>query len=230
MGLGQRVIGVIVSPAATYAAVAAHPRVLGVLAAVAITTALVAFAFLSTEVGQNAMLDQQLRVLESLGLNLPDQAYEQMEARLSQGRYYALANILVFTPVACGVVAGLMQLIFNVALGSDASFKQAYAVAAHSQVLIALQQLFVTPLNYARETMSSGTNLGIFLPMLDETGFAARLLGAIDLVWIWWIVNLAIGIGVLYKRSTAPIAWSLLGVYFVIGLIVATVTSLLSGA
>jgi hypothetical protein len=228
--LGERIIGVIVSPGATYSAIAAHPRAFGVLAVVAVTTAAVTFAFLSTEVGQNAMLDQQLRFMESFGVDLPDQAYEAMEARLSQGRYYALVNILVFTPIGCAIIAGLMQLIFNVALGSDATFKQAYAVAAHSQVLIALQQLFVTPLNYARETMSSATNLAIFLPMLDEVSFPARLLGAINLVWIWWVVNLAIGIGVLYKRRTAPVAWSLLGVYLCIALIVATVMTIISGA
>jgi hypothetical protein len=128
------------------------------------------------------------------------------------------------------VVAGLMQLIFNVALGGDASFKQAYAVAVHSQILIALQQLFVTPLNYARESMSSATNLAVFLPMLDETNFVARLLGSIDLFWIWWIVNLSIGIGVLYTRKTAPVAWSLLAVYLAIALAIATARTALAGA
>jgi len=103
-------------------------------------------------------------------------------------------------------------------------------VAAHSQILVALQQVFVVPLNYTRESMSSATNLAIFLPMLDEAGFLARLLGAIDIFWIWWILNLAIGLAVMYKLRTAPIAWSLLAVYFVLAVIFAAVRVAIAGA
>ena len=56
----------------------------------------------------------------------------------------------------------------------------------------------------------------------------ARLLGSIDLFQIWATVSLAIGLGVLYKRRTAPIATSLFIVYFVIVAAVAAVRSALS--
>jgi hypothetical protein len=108
--------------------------------------------------------------------------------------------------------------VFNAALGGDATFKQVYAVVAHSGILIAVQQLFTLPLDYARETMSSPTNLAVFLPFLDEGSFFARLLGSIDLFRIWWIVNLAIGMAVLYKRRTAPIATTMLVLYAAIAL------------
>jgi hypothetical protein len=228
--LAARLAAVIFSPGEAYASIVAHPRVFGALVVAIVASGLIAFAFLSTEVGRNAALDQQVRMMESFGFNLPDEVYDQMERGAGRSRYFALGGVVVWMPLLCAVVAGLMQLIFSVALGGDASFKQAYAVAAHSQILIALQQAFVTPLNYVRETMSSATNLGVFLPMLDETSFAARLLGSIDLFWIWWIVNLAIGIAVLYKRKTAPVAWSLLAVYLVIALAIAIATTALGGA
>jgi hypothetical protein len=56
------------------------------------------------------------------------------------------------------------------------------------------------------------------------------LLGGIDLFLIWLIVNQAIGIAVLYKRTTGPIAMTMLGIYVSIVLIVAGVRSSLSGA
>jgi len=55
-----------------------------------------------------------------------------------------------------------------------------------------------------------------------------RLLGMVDLFQIWWLVTLSIGLGVLYKRKTGPIATSLLGIYFVIVLAIAAVRSALS--
>ena len=230
LGLVQRIAGVIFSPGETYRSIVADPRVLGALAVVAVTVGLASFLFLSTEVGQNAMLDQQVRMAESFGFALPDEAYDRIEAQAERARYFSLAGVFVSLPIGCAVVAGLILLIFNIAMGGDGTFKQAFAVATHSQIVVALQQVFVMPLNYMRESMSSATNLGIFLPMLDETGFLARLLGAIDIFWIWWVLNLSIGLAVMYKIRTAPIAWSLLAVYFVVAVIFAAVRVAIAGA
>jgi len=52
----------------------------------------------------------------------------------------------------------------------------------------------------------------------------------IDLFIIWWLIALAIGLGVLYKRRTAPIAVSLLGVYVFIVAIIAAVMRLSAGS
>lgn len=229
-GLAARIVGVIFSPGETYRSLVAHPRVLGVLAVTTIVMAASVFAFLSTEVGQNATLDQQMQVMESLRINLPDQFYDQMEARAGTARYFAGGGILVTAPLICAVVAGIILLIFNVVLGGEATFKQAFAIVAHSQVLLALQQLFILPLNYARETMASATTLAVFVPMLDQTSFLARFLGWIDLFRIWWFVSLSIGAAVLYKRKSGPIAWTLLGLYLVFALVVAAALTAFAGA
>jgi hypothetical protein len=228
-GLLSRIVGVIFSPRETYAAVAARPRALGALAVVALTIGLTSFVFLSTEVGQNAMLDQQVRFMESFGMEFPDEVYARMEERAGLSRYFGLLGVLVSVPIGCAIVAGLLLAIFNAVLGGEATFKQVFAIVAHSQVLIALQQLFVTPLNYTRESMSSAANLAVFLPMLDETGFFARFLGWIDLFRLWWIVSLAIGLGVLYTRKTGPIAWTLLAIYGGLAFIVAAAMVAFSG-
>ena len=67
--------------------------------------------------------------------------------------------------------------------------------------------------------MTSATNLAVLLPMLDEKSFLGRLLGMIDLFIIWWLLVLAIGLAVLYRRRTQPIAIALFGVYAVIALV-----------
>jgi hypothetical protein len=66
--------------------------------------------------------------------------------------------------------------------------------------------------------------------MLDEASFFARLIGWIDLFRIWWLVNLAIGAAMLYKRKSGPIAWTLLGLYMVFALAVATALTAFAGA
>ena len=67
-----RLIGVIFSPQATFARIVARPRWVGALAVVTVVISLVTFAFLSTEAGQTAWLDQQVRQSEAFGQ--PDDA------------------------------------------------------------------------------------------------------------------------------------------------------------
>jgi Yip1-like protein len=231
-GLLARVFGVLVAPRATYADVAARPRWLGVLAVVLAVMATGSIVFFSTDVGKEALLDQQVRTMESLGLKLPDDAYRQMEDRLSRPStpYVTAASQVVFIPIIALIISGIAIGIFTAVLGGDASFKQVFSIVAHAGVVSAFQQLFVYPLDYARESMSSPTNLAVFLPFLDENTFPARLLGSIDLFLIWWLVNLAIGLGVLYKRRTGPIAVGFLGVYLAIALIIAGIRTALAGA
>ena len=146
------------------------------------------------------------------------------------GGYFTAASQIVVFPSSTLVIAGVAFAIFNGGLGADATFRQVFAVVAFSSVVTGLRTLFSTPLNYARESMSSPTNLAAALPFFEDNTFGARLLGSIDLFLIWWIVSLAIGLGVLYKRRTAPIATTMLVVYGAIALTIAAVRSMLAGA
>jgi hypothetical protein len=227
--LPARFAGVIFSPRATYADVAPRPRIAGMLALVLAIIVSATFAFLSTEVGQQASLDNQIRQMESFGRTVTDAQYTQMERMAPFARYFAAGFQLLLTPILALIVAGLAFAVFNGALGGDALFKQVYAIVVHSGALLVIQALFGLPLAYARQTLSGTTNLAVFFPFLDEASFAARALGAVDLVLVWWLVSLAIGLGVLYRRRTAPIATTLLIIYVAIGLIIAAVKTAASG-
>jgi hypothetical protein len=132
-------------------------------------------------------------------------------------------------PVIALVIAGLIMAVFNAIMGGSATFKQVYATVAHSGVVLTLHSLFMAPLNYARASMTSPSTLLAFAPFLDQSSFAGRFLGWIDLFYVWWIVNLSIGIAVLYRKRTTPIATSALAVYVVLVLLVAAVATRLSG-
>jgi hypothetical protein len=83
--------------------------------------------------------------------------------------------------------------------------------------------VFSLPIMYARADMTSPTRLSVFAPNLDEMGFFTYLLSAIDLFIIWSLINTSIGIAVLYKRRTGPVAAVLLGIYAVVAVIIAAV-------
>ncbi len=228
-GLPARILGVLFSPRATYADVAARPRVFGAFAVVITVIVAATFAFLSTDVGQQASLDNQIRQMESFGRTVSDVQYQRMEQMAPYGKYFAAGAQLIFTPIMALVVAGIAYAVFNALLGGEATFKQVYAIVAHSGVILIVQAAFSLPLAYARQTMSSATNLAVFFPFLDDNTFVARLLGSIDLFLVWWFVSFAIGLGVLYRKRTGPIATTLLALYVSIGLIIAAIKTATAG-
>jgi hypothetical protein len=188
------------------------------------------FWLLSTEPGQVAMLDQQVRQMESFGMTVSDEQYEGMQKGAGAARYFAAGATIVFGPLMTVAIAGILYAVFNAALGGTAQFKQVMSVVAHAGGVPLLSALFATPLNYVRESMTSPTTLAVFLPMLEEASFAGRLAGLIDLFLIWWAVVLAIGLAVLYRRKTQPIIIGLLSVYILIVGVIAVVMSSFGGS
>jgi Yip1 domain len=228
--LTARFAGILLSPRATYADVAAHPRWLGIFLMVFLITGTATTALMSTEIGRNAIVDRQISQSEEYGRHLNQAQLDTLERISSYYVYIAPALQFVFLMLGSLLAAGIAFAVFNALLGGDARFKQVYAVVVHSGVVLALLSLFSTPLAYARESVSGVTNLAVFLPFLDDRSFAARLLGSIDLTFIWWILSLSIGLGVLYRKRTGPIATTMLVVYVVIGLIIAAIKTATSGA
>ena len=228
--LFARAVGVIFAPKDTYADIAARPRILGALVLVWFIVTAVSTTFSSTELGKRLALEQTISYMEGFGMQVSDEMYNQMETRMmNQGPIPSLIATAVIMPLAAAIMAGIVLAVFTAILGGDAKYKQVYAIVVYSGFLLALQTLFVYPMFYLKESMSSPTSLAVFLPFLDESSFTGRLVGAVDLFRLWWIVNLSIGIGVLYKRRTQPIVWSLLAVYAVIAIVIAAAGAALSG-
>src|SRR5881397_380244 len=84
--LPARVAGIIFSPRATYADIAARPRWVAAFLLVYLVTAAVATGFMSTEVGRAAVVDQQITQAESYGRHFDQQQIDRLE---SMSNYYA---------------------------------------------------------------------------------------------------------------------------------------------
>ena len=224
-----RFIGIVTAPRSTFESVAASPKWLGMLVVTTLIIVAGSALPLTTEGGREALLDQQVRAVQGFGMQVNDEMYQRLRERNAKAPYTTAAWVLVAMPVMWAVAAGILFAIFNAAMGGNATFKQVYAVVVHASVIQALAMLFTGPFNYLRESMTSATNLSVLLPMLPDGSFAAHLAASIDLFRIWWVIALSIGLGVLFRRRTQPIALSLFGVYAVIALCVAVVMSRFGG-
>ena len=224
-GLATRISGVITSPRETFPAVVDRPRWFGVLAITALVVALCAALPLTTEAGKQAALDQNVRWTESFtGTPVSDAQYDQMSRRMGNAPLMAGGMVVLSAPIWLAIIAVLLWAVCNAAMGGDASYKQVFALAAHAGVISTLGAIYTGVINYVQGTAAtSAANLRVLLPMVEENSFAGRVLGAVDLFMIWWLFVLAIGLAVLYKRRTQPIAVTLLAVYALFAVAIAAV-------
>ena len=216
-----RLLGVIFAPRETFAAVVARPRWLGALAVSLVVIGIAQYALLSTEVGQQLALDQQVATLEAFGQTISDEAYANMEQNVRErARFISPIFTLISVPLFIAISSGILHVMFGLVGGGNGTFKQVYAISAHATIITGLQLVFTTVVTTAAGR-PAGANLAVFVPTLEDTTFVYLFLSTIDLFYVWSTFLTAIGLAVLYKRRTAPIALVLFGIYLVIALIIA---------
>lgn len=223
--LPARFVGIITSPRATYESVVAHPKWLGMLVLTTLIMAVCTTLPMTTEAGKDAALEQQVRQMESMGFTVNDEMYSRLQKQMAIAPYTTAGGVIVVSPIMAVLFSAILFVIFNVAMGGTATFKQVFTVFVHASAITTLGQMFTGPFNYFRGAMTSATNLAVVLPMLPDGSFVAKLAGMVDLFAIWWVVVLSMGLAVLYRRKTQSIAIALFSIYAVIALAVAAFMS-----
>jgi hypothetical protein len=194
------------SPRATLTNAARNPRSLDLGVLVVAVAAACSAGFLMTRVGQLAALDQQVRQLESFGAVITDDRYAELR-RLVPYRPVISASIIIFGwPLLWLGLARFVQWIGNRAGRGEPGFRQVLSVIVHASAILAVRALVAAPINYALESLGGTTSLSMVLPSFGASTFAARLLGAVDIFIVWWVVLLAMGLSILYHTRTLPIA------------------------
>lgn len=230
VSLPARMAGVLRSPRRLFTAVTDRPSWAAVLITTWIVTTACGVAFMTTARGQQALVDEWERTAIAFGQPVSDARYARFQETSAQsGPGYAALAALVGGPVlALGLSAAILA-VFNGLRSGRASYGQVLAIVAHAGVILALRRVLVTPLNYLRETTASPVTLGLLFPMLDEASPPARFLGAIDLFVLWWVVVIAIGVSVLYRRSARSTTVAFVGAYVGFALILAIVMAVSGG-
>ena len=213
----RRLIGMIRSPRATLASAIAHPRSIDLALVILVVSAACSAGFLMTRVGQLAALDQQVRQLESFGATVDDGTYEALRRLVPYRPLISAATILVGWPLVGLLIARVLWWFGNRATEAlperRPSFAQVLTVIVHASSVFAVRALVSAPIDYANESLGGATSLGLVMPAFGESTFPARLLGAVDMFAVWWVVLVAMGLSILYRTRTLPIARWLFGAY-----------------
>jgi len=181
-----------------------------------------------TEVGQVALVDQWERTAVAFGRNVDDGTYARLQDLSERGPLYEAGVAILNGPIQAFAVSALIFFAFG-GRRRGVTFQQVVSVVSHAAVILALRQILGAPATYLRETTASATAIGVWFPIFDEASPVARFLGAMDLLVVWWVVVLGIGIAVLYRRRTVRVATAMAGIYAALALVMAVAMAVAGG-
>ena len=148
LSLPERLIGAIFSPKPTFESVSAHPVWVDVLAITIVLTSLAWFAFLSTDTGRQAFIDQQFQQQEAWGQTITPEVEQRINGSAPVMRWVIPISTLVIGPLFVVVIAGVLYGVFAALLGGGATFKQTLAVVVHAGVVTTVAGLGIMVLNF----------------------------------------------------------------------------------
>ena len=225
----RRLAGVLVHPRSTMAAVVAAPSWLTAWAFVLLVWLTPAGWLLSSDVGRQALVDERVRQVEAFGGQIDDAGYTALQQSPPLMAYFTSGGRLLLAPPVTVAVAAGLALLARLD-GASLTASSALAVSVHAAVVLALQQLIAAPVHYLRESLSSPTNLAVFLPALEDGTVGARIFGAVDLFGLWWTWLMAIGLAAATGQPARRYLARLLVVYLGVAAGAAAVMALAGGS
>jgi hypothetical protein len=211
------------------AALAERPVWLDTWLVILMTWAACGGFLLSTDTGQQALVDERVRVVESVGGTITDEEYAALLASPPWWVYFTSGGRLLLTPAMTVLVAAGVWAAARMS-GAAVRWSQAVSVVVHASIVLLLAQLVATPIHVVRESLTSPINLAAVLPLMEEGTVPARFFGSIDLFAMWWALLLAIGLSVLTGRRTSRYGLALAAIYATFAAVVAAVSAVMGGS
>lgn len=220
--------GVIFRPRQTMATAVTHPSVAAPWLLLMALGLIPAAGLLSTAVGQQALVDEHVRITEAFGGSVSDAQYASLQQLPPFTSYLTGTRLLLLPVVTLLVAVGLVQVarMQQVTL----PWVAALSVSVQASLVLGVQQVAVTPLMFLRESVTNMTNLATVLPGIEDGSLPARLFGSIDMVALWWGALLAFGLSAATGRPARQYAGPMLALYLGVAAVLAVVMVMRGGS
>lgn len=196
--LPVRLVKVFVSPADLFDRLREKPAWAGALA-VAIAIMAVAVVLIPVEIWGEAAR-AELAGMEGGAGGEMEGAPEWVTSG-SMARWAAVGGVIIGTPLAAAVFAGVLLVVFNFVLAREISYRQYFAVVCHAYVIPAVGYLATTPIRVVARRPELGLSVGLFTEPVLSGGFLQRAMESLDLFGVWAWVVVALGVSRLDTRQ-----------------------------
>lgn len=180
MGLVKRMVGVFVSPGATFEAVRARVGVADWLVPLILVMIVIGMSmYMLTPIMDE--MNAALRVSTVIG---------------------ATFGIAIMLFVIAAILLGLARLV----LGGETTYRHVLAVSSYSSLVNIPSAIVTVPLAIAKESIEVQVGLGLLLPDSMAESFLAYFLNALNVFSVWQYALTAIGLGIVSGISTKKAA------------------------
>ncbi|MCA9743747.1 MAG: YIP1 family protein [Deferribacteres bacterium] len=185
----SRIIGVITSPRPTFDDIVQRPTWLVPFVLV------VALGVLNSYLLIDLIAKAQV---EQMSQN-PNVTEQQIEMTTNITKSYGWMFAIVTTPLFYVIVGAVLLFTGNVILGGESRFKVLFSVTCWSGVISIITSAITVPIMLSRGAIESPTSLAFLAPSDDKTSFLYSLLSSLDLLTIWYVAVMGIGVAAAYK-------------------------------
>ena len=204
--------------------VAAFEKILAEKLPVWVPLVLIIFtAVVTTHFTYDVSLDRQIELMEyneDIPEDQADMAIQQMDKLKEPPLRYIFYVLPVITvPVMYALMAVFFLLVGNFVLGGKATFADVFNVTIYAGAISIFQ--FIIQIAYVLITGTGPllTSPAAFLPLEDAFTVMYKVLSALDIFVIWYLVIVGLGLKVLYKFTTGKamlIPFGLYAIYVII--------------
>ena len=191
MGLFKRMVGVFVSPGATFEAVRARVSVADWLVPLILVMLVSAVSMYML----TPLMDEMNAALKDAG-----------EHAQTIGRVTTMIGATFGVAIMLFVIAAILLGLARLVLGGETTYRHVLAVSSYSSLVYIPSSIVTVPLMIAKESIEVQVGLGLLLPDSMVESFLAYFLHALNVFSVWQCALTAIGLGIVSGISTKKAA------------------------
>jgi Yip1-like protein len=211
----ERIIGVFVSPKATFEDINRKPDWLVPAILIVLVALVVTYVFTS----HADMLELIRNQIEKSGKTAPPD--EALQSAVKFSVIISYVSVVVIVPLVMVVVSGILFGVFSFIFGVETTFKKIFAANAYASMPSLLKSVIAIPILFVKQPSEFGnpadvvqSNLSILFDPSNKVLFTFGKM--IDLFTIWFLIVLAIGVAGVSKNLTVKKSLTVIIVLWVI--------------
>jgi hypothetical protein len=219
--LHKRIVDTFFSPGELFARFGTDaPWGLALLVATLLSAA--AFVLVPTE-----LLVEQMR--EQLASN-PQAAGVDPAGMAGIGKVSMIVGNLIMVPIISLITAGILVLLFKVAMDGEAGYRQYLAVVSHVAIVGAVGAWITVGVMIASGDLQNQLSLALLVPGLERGTFAFRFLNIMSVFALWQMALYAVAAAAMNRRiATGKAAVAVFAAFAAVAALFAFIGGLIGG-
>ena len=144
--------------------------------------------------------------------------YDSIYSKTGAGAIFTFLSMAISWPIRIAFWSLFVMLTANLFLGGGGKYGQMFTISAFAYLPSVVEYIIKTPIQFITDNIMIFTGLGV-LGIGEQGDFINSFLAGVDIFAFWRVFIVAVGVGILYNKSTKT-ALATMTALWIFGLIV----------